>query len=48
VPTRGHEHINYSLLAKIVVVLVLGFYVHLQMNDYESRQLYKIHILIIV
>jgi hypothetical protein len=36
-------HIDYFLHFKIVVVLSLGFYVYIQKDDDESRQIYKTH-----
>jgi hypothetical protein len=40
--------ILYSLHPKIVLVLTLDFYVHIRMDDYELRHIYRIHTLIIV
>jgi hypothetical protein len=39
---------KYLLRLKIVIILALDFYVHILMNDYESRYRYKIHTLIII
>jgi hypothetical protein len=41
-------HTKYSLRFRILVVLALNFYVHIHMDDYESRHIHIAHILIIV
>jgi hypothetical protein len=35
------------LRPKIVVVLALDFYVHVHMDDYEPRHIYRTHTLIV-
>jgi hypothetical protein len=35
---------NIILCSKIVVVLALGFYVYIKMNDNESSNIYKTYI----
>jgi hypothetical protein len=38
-------HLCYNILlrSKIVVLLALDFYVYIQMNDDESKHIYKTH-----
>jgi hypothetical protein len=38
----------YSIHSKIIIVLALYFYVYIQMDDNESRHIYKTYTLIIV
>jgi hypothetical protein len=39
---------NYSLRSKILVILALDLYIYIQMDDNESRHIYKLNILIII